>query len=119
MHCRLSNGRSNWTHSIPPFWRTVGMVQFYLRRYDEARKSMLEAMERRYNRVGQDWLALNELASGNPAAALPYCEQETPSWSTQLCLAIAYHQLGRRKEAEAALQTIRDEEGDARRCITP
>ncbi len=91
----------------------LGMVQFYLRRYDEARKSMLEAMKRWDNRVTQDWLALNELASGNPAAALPYCEQETASWSTRLCLAIAYHKLGRRKEAEAALQNLKDAEGDA------
>ena len=61
----------------PSVLATLGMVQFYSRRYDEARKSMLEAMERWDNRVTQDWLALNELASGNPAAALPYCEQET------------------------------------------
>ena len=97
----------------PSVLANLGMIQFYLRRYDEARKSMLEAMERWDNRVTQDWLALNELASGNPAAALPYCEQETASWSTRLCLAIAYHKLGRRKEAEAALQKIKDEEGDA------
>jgi tetratricopeptide (TPR) repeat protein len=89
------------------------MVQLYLRRYDEARRSMLEAMERWDNRVTQDWLALNELASGNPAAALPYCEQETRGWSTQTCLAIAYHKLGRRREAEAAMQKLKDEEGDA------
>ena len=97
----------------PSVLANLGMVQFYLRRYDEARKSMLEAMERWDNRVTQDWLALNELASGNPAAALPYCEQETASWSTRLCLAIAYQKLGRRKEADAALQKIKDEEGDA------
>ena len=97
----------------PSVMSTLGMVQFYLRRYDEARKSMLEAMERWDNRVTQDWLALNELASGNPAAALPYCEQETGGWSTQTCLAIAYHQLGRRTEAEAAMQRLKDEEGDA------
>lgn len=97
----------------PSVLSTLGMVQFYLRRYDEARKSMLAAMERWDNRVTQDWLALNELASGNPAAALPYCEQETAGWSTQTCLAIAYHQLGRRKEAEAAMQKLKDEQGDA------
>jgi Flp pilus assembly protein TadD len=41
----------------PSVMSTLGMVQFYLRRYDEARKSMLEAMERWDNRVTQDWLA--------------------------------------------------------------
>ena len=56
---------------------------------------------------------MNELASGNPAAALPYCEQETAGWSTQTCLAIAYHKLGRRAEAEAAMRKLKDEEGDA------
>jgi Predicted integral membrane protein len=97
----------------PSVLATLGMVQFYSRRYDEARKSMLEAMERWDNRVTQDWLALNELASGNPAVALHYCEQQTASWSTQSCLAIAYHKLGRRQEAEAAMQRLKDEEGDA------
>lgn len=97
----------------PSVLSTLGTVLFYSRRYDEARKSMLESMKRWDNRVTQDWLALNELASGHPAAALPYCEQETQSWSTQLCLAIAYQKLGRRKEAEAALQKLKDEEGDA------
>jgi tetratricopeptide (TPR) repeat protein len=92
---------------------TLGTIQYYSRRYDEARGSLLESMKRWDNRVTQDWLALNELAAGNPAAALPYCELETRSWSTQLCMAIAYHKLGRRKEAEAALQKLRDEEGDA------
>jgi TolB-like protein/Flp pilus assembly protein TadD len=97
----------------PSVLSTLGTVQYYARRYDEARTSMLESMKRWDNRVTQDWLALNELASGNPAAALPYCELETRSWSTQLCMAIAYHKLGRRKEAEAALQKLKDEEGDA------
>ena len=96
----------------PSVLSTLGMVQFYSRRYDEARKSMLEATKRWDNRVTQDWLALNELASGNPAAALPYCEQETGSWSTQLCLAIAYQEVGPAKEAEAAMQRLKDEEGD-------
>lgn len=97
----------------PSVLSTLGTIQYYSRRYDEARGSLLESMKRWDNRVTQDWLALNELASGNPAAALPYCELETRSWSTQLCMAIAYHKLGRRKEAEAALQKLKDEEGDA------
>lgn len=97
----------------PSVLSTLGTIQYYSRRYDEARKSLLESMKRWDNRVTQDWLALNELASGNPAAALPYCELETRSWSTQLCMAIAYQKLGRRKEAEAALQKLKDEEGDA------
>ncbi|HEY7642730.1 MAG TPA: TIR domain-containing protein [Steroidobacteraceae bacterium] len=100
----------------PSVLSTLGMVQFYSRRYDEARKSMLESMGSWNNRVTQDWLALNELASGNPAAALPYCEQQSASWSTQLCLAIAYDKLGRRREAEAALRKLKDEEGDAAAC---
>lgn len=96
----------------PSVLATLGMVLYYARRYDEARKSMLAAMERWDNQVTQDWLSLNELASGNPAAALPYCEHETGSWKTQFCLAVAYHQLGRRKEAEAAMQRLKEQEGE-------
>ena len=96
----------------PSVLSNLGMVQFYSRKFDAARESLLKAKKQWDNRVTLDWLAVNELASGNPAAALPYCEGQTPSWSTQLCLAIAYDKLGRRKEAEAKLQALTDEQGD-------
>ncbi len=96
----------------PSVLANLGMVQFYSRDFDGARKSLLQAMKMWENRVTIDWLAINELAAGNPAAALPYCEGQTPSWSTELCLAIAYEKLGRRKEAEAMLQKLREAQGD-------
>jgi tetratricopeptide (TPR) repeat protein len=96
----------------PSVLANLGMVQYYSRKFDAARQSLLQAKKLWDNRVTIDWLALNELASGSPAAALPYCEGQTPSWSTQLCLAIAYDKLGRRKEAEAILQELREEQGD-------
>ena len=97
----------------PSVLANLGMIQFYSRDFDAARVSLLQAMKLWDNRVTIDWLAVNELASGNPAAALPYCEGQTPSWSTELCLAVAYEKLGRRKEAEAILQKLRAAQGDS------
>jgi Flp pilus assembly protein TadD len=97
----------------PSVLANLGMVQFYSRKFDAARESLLKAKKQWENRVTIDWLALNELAAGKPSAALPYCEGQTQSWSTQLCLAVAYDKLGRRKEAEAQLQKLKDEQGDS------
>ena len=57
----------------PSILANLGVVQYYSRKYVEARKSMQQAMQLFDNQVTLDWLALNELALGNPAAALPYC----------------------------------------------
>lgn len=96
----------------PSVLANLGMVQFYSRKFDAARESLLQATKLWDNRVTIDWLAVNELAAGAPAAALPYCEGQSPSWSTHLCLAIAYEKLGRSSEAKAKLQDLKDEYGD-------
>jgi TolB-like protein/Flp pilus assembly protein TadD len=96
----------------PSVLANLGVVQFYSRRYDDARKSMHEAMQRFDNQVTLIWAGLNEVASGNPAAALPYCERDIDVWNNQVCLAIAYHKLGRWKDAEAMLRRIQNESGD-------
>ena len=64
------------------------------------------------NQVTLDWMSLNELASGNPAAALPLCERNVSTWNNQLCLAIGCDKLGRRKDAEAMLRRLQDDGGD-------
>ncbi len=91
----------------------LGMAQFYVGKHADARASLLAAKKGWNNQVTLDWLALNELADGKPAAALPYCERDLTNWSNQLCLAIAYHQLGRKAEAQAMLRKVQDEIGDA------
>jgi TolB-like protein/Tfp pilus assembly protein PilF len=97
----------------PSILANLGVVQYYSRKYVEARKSMQQAMQLFDNQVTLYWLAVNELASGNPAAALPYCERDLTTWDNQLCLAIAYHKLGRQKDAEAMLRKLQDENGDS------
>lgn len=96
----------------PSILANLGVVQYYSRKYVEARKSMQQAMTLFDNQVTLDWLALNELALGNPASALPYCERDLSTWNNQLCLAIAYHKLGRQKDAEEMLRTLQAENGD-------
>ncbi|HEU4692720.1 MAG TPA: hypothetical protein VFS23_30365, partial [Vicinamibacterales bacterium] len=96
----------------PSVLANLGMVQFYSRKFDAARESLLAAKNLWDNRVTLDWLALNELASDRPAAALPYCEGQTPSWSTEMCLAIAYRKLGRPKEAAAVFRKFKETQGD-------
>ena len=96
----------------PSILSNLGYVQYYARKYTEARKSMQEAMQRFDNQVTRDFAALIELASGKPAAAVPYCERDVATWSNQVCLAIAYHKLGRRKDAEAMMRRLQEENGD-------
>jgi serine/threonine-protein kinase len=89
-----------------------GIVLFALRRYDEARAAYRESM-RPDKKLGGTWAGLNEIAAGQPAAALPLCEPAREAWAAQACLAMAYHRLGRRKDAQAMLDRMRQEQGDS------
>ena len=60
----------------------------------------------------QSWMALNELATGHWKEAVGLCEPDS-SWNGRQCLAIAYHELGRRDEAEQLLRGLKKEFGDA------
>ncbi len=97
----------------PSVLANLGVVQYYSRQFDAARHSFQEAMLRFDNEVTVDWAAVNELASGHPSAALPYCERDLASWSNQLCLAIAYAALGRKQEAAAMQKKLQGAMGEA------
>jgi TolB-like protein/DNA-binding winged helix-turn-helix (wHTH) protein/tetratricopeptide (TPR) repeat protein len=90
----------------------LGVALFYARRHDEARAAFQEAMRLSTNPLMTNWAGANELAAGKPGAALPYCEHDPGFWYDQLCLAMAYQRLNRRKEAEAMLQKIKQNQGD-------
>jgi TolB-like protein len=91
--------------------RGRGRILLYARRFAEARASFREALRLEDSHISRSWVGWNELAAGRPEAALPYCEADRDSWYSQTCLAIAYHRLGRRKEAAAMLERMKAEQG--------
>jgi tetratricopeptide (TPR) repeat protein len=90
-----------------------GLVLYFLRRHREARASLLEALRLGDNVVSRLWAAANEISMGNPAAAVRYSEQDRETLYGQQNLAIAYYQLGRKKDAHAVLNRITAEHGDS------
>jgi len=90
----------------------LGVVLFYARNHEAARAAFRKSAAIRDNLLNVNWTGANELASGHPAAALPYCERDPDFWYAQVCLALAYHALDRKQEAAAMLQKIKDGQGD-------
>jgi TolB-like protein len=88
-----------------------GNALFYLRRYEEASESIKQS-QRLINSGPDPTLGVIEIAAKRPAAALPHCESQDQVWDNQLCLAIAYYQLGRKPEAATMLQRLMTENGD-------
>src|SRR5262249_40646321 len=83
----------------------LGQVYFYLRRYQEARAAFSGALRAGSNRVVLNWAGINELAAGDPKAAVGYCRDS--SWLyDQFCLAIAHHALGDSAQSDAMLQHV-------------
>lgn len=90
-----------------------GIVLFFLRRYGEAAQSLGQALQSNDDSFFRTWLGTVEVANGRPAEAVRYCEPHRASWDGQSCLALAYHQLGRTREAQALLDQMMSENGDA------
>jgi serine/threonine protein kinase/Flp pilus assembly protein TadD len=89
-----------------------GIVLNLLRRFEEARPILRAAAARESdNPVVNFWAGFNELALGAPKEALKYCHDETFNYA-QECMAIAYHQLGRQKDAQEMLALIVKGQGD-------
>ncbi|MDB6088283.1 MAG: Tetratricopeptide 2 repeat protein [Gammaproteobacteria bacterium] len=89
----------------------LGVVFFYAHQYSDARAAFQEALRLGTNRVTLNWLGLNELAAGHADSALKYCPDKD-NWADQVCLAIAYHKLGRQSDADAMLAKAMAAQGD-------
>jgi tetratricopeptide (TPR) repeat protein len=92
---------------------TRGLVLYFLRRHQEARASLIEALRLGDNVIGRLWAAANEISMGNPAAAVRYSERDREALYGQQMLAIAYYQLGRKKDAHAVLDRMTADNGDS------
>jgi TolB-like protein/tetratricopeptide (TPR) repeat protein len=92
---------------------TRGLVLYFLRRHREARASLLEALRLGDNVISRYWAAANEVSVGNPAAAVRYSERDRESFYGQHILAIAYYQMGRKKDAYAVLNRMTTDNGDS------
>jgi len=94
-------------------FRKLGNVYWYTGHYTEAIATLRHADSIDPHPSPTKNLALAEayLANGQPEAALPLCEP-IDFWDAHVCLAIAYHALGRTAEAERQLQLVHNAMGD-------
>jgi serine/threonine-protein kinase len=88
----------------PLNWHTLGLHAFYVGRLDEAERAVRKAIELKPEmRAEHALLALLHVSQGQPRDALTDLRLEPdPLWQGQ-GLAILYHALGRRSDADAAL----------------
>jgi TolB-like protein/Flp pilus assembly protein TadD len=89
----------------------LGLHELYAGRLDEAEAAFRKALELNpaYPSAHM-FLARIELRRSNPAAALQEIEKETDPFWRRYGLALAYHALGRRQEADAALHEFIDKD---------
>jgi TolB-like protein/Flp pilus assembly protein TadD len=93
--------------------RTLALVLYDARRYGEAIRVFDRALSLNprspqvpaFKGLSHMWLGDNE-------AARKSCETPPLDWMGQVCLAVVYHKLQRKPQAEAALATLMDENGD-------
>jgi TolB-like protein/tetratricopeptide (TPR) repeat protein len=94
--------------------RTLALVLYDARRYGEAisvfdRASSLNPRSPQmpaFKGLSHMWLGDNE-------AARKSCERPPLDWMSHVCLAVVYHKLQRKPQAEAALAVLMDENGDS------
>jgi len=84
---------------------SLSSVLFITRRYDEARAAFQQvlALDPGYSST---YLGLQNYVLGNSQDALAWCENRPNEWLNQVCLAMVYHKLGRRADAEAELAKL-------------
>ncbi len=85
-------------------WHNLGLLAWFAGRLDEAERAFRKALELTPQRAGSHrGLALVHLAQGHPEEALADVRLEPePIWQGE-ALAIVYHALGRKREADEAL----------------
>jgi TolB-like protein/DNA-binding winged helix-turn-helix (wHTH) protein/tetratricopeptide (TPR) repeat protein len=97
----------------PSAYRRLGLVLYWTRQFGAAIEAFghAAAVDEHVSRVSLSLPASAYLAQGRPAEAAHICEggQE---WTDQVCLAMAYHALGRQKEAEAQFAELHKALGD-------
>ena len=97
----------------PGAYRRLGLALYWTRQFDAAIEAFghAAAVDEHASRISLSLPASAYLAQGHPAEAAHLCEggQE---WTDQVCLAMAYHALGRQKEAEAEFAKLHQALGD-------
>src|SRR5262245_53868258 len=92
----------------------LGQALYFARRYQEPVAALGEvisldpAYEVAYGDRGLSYYALGDFQS-----ALSSCESKADHWTSQWCLALTYHKLGRHADAEAELAKLKATHGDA------
>ena len=98
----------------PTIFATVAYTYYLARHYAEA-----IAVSRRALQFGPDngfatgTMGLAYIALGDNEAARAACDVPQRQWDDALCLALAYHKLGRQAEARATFDRMKQEFGEA------
>ena len=97
----------------PSAYRRLGLVLYWTRQFGPAIEAFGHAasVDEHASRISLSLPASSYLAQGQAAEAVQICEggQE---WTDHVCLAMAYHTLGRQKEAEAEFDKLHQALGD-------
>jgi TolB-like protein/Tfp pilus assembly protein PilF len=98
----------------PVTHQQFGETQFLWRHYEEAAAAFQDALalDPQYPRA-HGWRGLAYYALGKLESARSACEANPDFWQSQTCLAIAYHKLGRRADAEAVFAKLLADGGDS------
>jgi TolB-like protein len=100
---------NGWAHQF------LGTALLVSRRYEAALAALMDAETvDPENASSPGYRGMAYYLLGDLEQARSSCETEAAGESTQLCLAIVYHRLGRHPDAEAALAKLRASMGDAR-----
>ena len=94
-------------------YSTLGIVLWYSRRYDDAREAFDTSLRLHDSNTTRAWRGLLEIAVKSPAAAIPFCEIQEARWDAEVCLAIAYFQVGRKPEAMDVFKRLLAENEDS------
>jgi tetratricopeptide (TPR) repeat protein len=97
----------------PNAYQRLGQAMYWTRHFNEALEAYghANAVETHPSRRNTGWIALALLAKGDAAAAEHICAGGT-GWPDDICLAMAYHALGRQTEAAAKLAKLQQMFGD-------
>ena len=100
---------NTWAHEF------LGTALLVSRRYEAAVAALMDAETvDPKNASSPGYRGMAYYLLGDLEQARSSCETEVAGASSQLCLAIVYHRLGRHPDAEAALAKLRASMGDAR-----